>query len=88
MQNIKYLFTFLLLMAGVSGCVDSGDTEIDDTISGIYYLSGPRTTKENPCTNCAPETTELTEYIEFSVVARLDPDNRDRVQFYGIQGVG
>lgn len=87
MRNIKYFFTFILLMIVVSGCVDSGDTAIDDTISGIYYLSGPRTTIEDPCIHCAPETSELREYMDISVVARQDPDDRERIQFYGIQGV-
>lgn len=86
MRNYKYMMTNFLLTALMLGCVNSGDTEIHDNLSGIYYLEGPRITVEDPCIHCAPETNELTERISFSVIARLDHDNPERIQFYGIQG--
>lgn len=86
MQIIKYMFTLLLLMSIMFACVDSGDNKIKDTISGIYYLEGPRLTVEDPCFHCAAGEDTLRERVSFSVIAQLDNDNPDRIQFYGIQG--
>lgn len=86
MNNIKTLFPILLLMPLMWGCMDSGETEIEDTVSGIYYLYGPRTTVEDPCTRCTAEQDSLREIISFSVIARLDHDNRERIRLYGVQG--
>lgn len=81
MRNYKYLLTALML-----SCVDSGDTEFQDTLSGIYYLHGPRTTVEDPCFHCPAGQDTLREFISFSVIARLAKDNPERIQFYGVQG--
>ncbi len=86
MRYNQYLCTLFLLMTLMLGCVDAGDPEINDTISGIYYLQGPRIKVEDPCIHCAPESNELTERINFSVIARLDHNNPDRIQFFGLQG--
>ena len=86
MRTVTYIFTLFLLTAFLISCVDSSEVEIEDTISGIYYLSGPRTTMGKSCTRCPADQDSLREYISFSVIARLDHDNRERIQLYGIQG--
>lgn len=84
MRIIKYMFTLLLLMSIMLGCMDAN--KINDTISGIFYLKGPRLTIEDPCFHCAAGEDTLREIVSFSVIAQLDHDNPERIQFYGIQG--
>lgn len=86
MRNSKYLFTTFLLMAFMVGCMLFGDPEIDDNLSGIYYLDGPRTTVEEPCIHCPAGQDSLREFVSFSMIAKLDRNNPERIQFYGIQG--
>lgn len=70
----------------MTGCVDSGNVEFHDQLSGSYYLHGTRTTVENPCFHCPDGQDTLKETVTFSVIARLDSNNQERIQFYGIQG--
>lgn len=86
MRNYKYLLAIVLLTVLMLSCVDSGDPEFNDTISSIYYLRGPRTTVQDPCVHCPAGQDSLREIVSFSVIARLDKENKNRIQFYGIQG--
>lgn len=83
MRNL-ILFAWVLIF--MTGCVDSGEMELEDRLSGIYYLNGPRITIEENCFHCAAGEDTLREIVSFSVIAQLDHDNPEQVQLFGIQG--
>lgn len=86
MKSYSILFTFMFLSILMIGCVDPDPPRIIDRTSGIFYLYGTRITVEDPCIHCPSDQDYLREIVDFSVIAKLDPDNWDRVQFYGLQG--
>ncbi|MEX2410846.1 MAG: hypothetical protein WD607_05640 [Candidatus Paceibacterota bacterium] len=88
MRDIKYIFILFLLLVLMMGCVDTDPdkSEFNDRFSGIFYLHGTRTTVEDPCLHCAIGQDTLRETVTFSLFTRLDHDNPDRIQFYGLQG--
>lgn len=83
MQKLLPLFLISIIMAG---CVDSEPVQIIDRTSGFYYLYGPRITVEDSCIHCPADEDSLRERVSFSLFVQVDPNNLERVQFYGLQG--
>ncbi len=86
MKVINNMIIFTLFLLFMIGCVDSGEEVLEDRLSGIYYLNGPRFSVEEPCIHCAADEDTLREIVSFSVIAQLDHDNPDRIQFFGLLG--
>ncbi len=93
MLNYKNLIIIALLFSILIGC-STGSTEPEppeppepfDRISGIFFLDGTRTTVEDPCFHCPAGEDTLKERVSFSLIAQLEHDNSERIQFFGLQG--
>lgn len=83
---MQKLFSIFLLSVFITGCVDSEPVQIIDRTSGFYALSGPRVTVDDSCFHCPVGENTLNESITFSLFVQVDPNNPERIQFYGLQG--
>ncbi|MCC5941201.1 MAG: hypothetical protein JJU37_06615 [Balneolaceae bacterium] len=80
------LLPLFLLSVILAGCVDSEPTQVIDRTSGFYAISGPRITVEDSCFHCPVGENTLNESVIFSLFVQVDPNNSQRIQFYGLQG--
>ncbi len=90
MLTYKNQILVTLMLSILIGCSDGSiepePIETVDRISGIFFLHGSRTTTEAPCFHCPAGEDTLRETITFSVITRLDPQDPERIQFFGLQG--